>query len=303
MGGGRRDRIRKYPYRLTILILSRGDRLFRAEMLRRTAALALGEIIWVEGPEVSYDLEALSREFPDVRFLLIKAPATTGEMIDIGIAEAAAPLVLTLWSDTRIGSLTPSLLEDVESSAVLCAVPVIRNPRGEAVPSFQSPILKRGRVTLAFRAPDKDGERVLLPFDYCGIYNREKFTQAGGYDPGIMNPYWQKLDFGFRAHLWGERIQGALGFTISYTGTPGSEDATPDVGYKAFYLKNVAVRFRREMGILPLWRLFEYVMRSNEGPLAAVREFRLMREWVSLHRYRFRADPRELVARWGTGSA
>ena len=34
VGGGRRDRVRRYPYALTLLVLSRGDRLFRSDFLR-----------------------------------------------------------------------------------------------------------------------------------------------------------------------------------------------------------------------------------------------------------------------------
>jgi hypothetical protein len=285
---------------LTILIMARGDRLFRGDLLRRTKALGLGEILWVEGPDVSYDLESLSREFPDVRFLLVKAPATSGEMMGIGIAEARAPLVLCLWSDARIMSMSPSLLDSVEKSGSLCTVPLIKNSRSEVVPSYQAPVLRKGRISLVYRAPRTDGEKVLFPFDYAGVYRREKFAQLGGFDPLIENPYWQKLDFGFRCFLWGEKIRGTTGLTLLYSNPPPPEDATPDEGYKAFYLKNVAVRFRREMGSLPLRRLFGYMARSNTGPLYAVREFRTARDWVTLHRFRFRADPRELIETWGT---
>ncbi len=299
IGGGRRDRIRKYPYRLTVLIMSRGDRLFRGDLLRQTVALGLGEILWVEGPEVSYDLEPLSRDFPEVRFLLVKAPVNCGEMINIGIGEARSPLVLLLWSDCRILTVSPGLLDAAEKGTSVCTVPLLRSSRSEVVPSYQSPLLKKGRLSLSFRTPRKDGEKVLFPFDYCGLYHREKFSQTGGFDSQIDNPYWQKLDFGFRCFLWGEKIRGSTGLVVQYGSPPPPEDATPDEGYKAFYLKNLAVRFRREMGSLPRRRIFGYMLHSNAGPFFAIREFRLARTWVALHRFRFRADPRDLVEKWG----
>ncbi len=298
LGGPRRDKVRRYPFPLTVLVLGRGDRLFRSALLRDLEERHLGEILWVEGIEPSADVETLAYDFPGVRFLLLKAPCTLGEWINIGVGESAAPLVLVLWSDTRLTSLPPDLLGTLGKSPVLCTVPTARNARREPIPSWQSPLGRRRRLTLAFHAPRKSGERTLYPFDYCGIYDREKFAQSGGYDPGISNPYWQKLDFGFRSVLWGERVEGSTDFCLTYTGAPPEEDTTPDAGYKLFWLKNVAVRISGDAGVLPTWRAVEYMARSDTGPFAALREFRAVRSWVRTHRYRFRRDARELVERW-----
>ena len=54
----------------------------------------------------------------------------------------------------------------------------------------------------------------------------------------------------------------------------------------------------RDGGFLPGWRLPEYMARSDTGPLYAVKEFRAAREWVRRNRYRYRLDPRDLVAGW-----
>ena len=300
IGGGRRDRVRRYPFPLTLLVLGRGDRLFRAELLRELEGRRLGEILCVEGPEPSADVEPLSHDFPDVRFLLLKAPCTAGERINIGIDESASPLVLALWSDTRLSSLGQALLSSLEKAPVLCTVPTARNARREIIPTWQSPLGRRRRLTPAFHAPRKSGERTLYPFDFCGIYHREKFAQSGGFDPAIRSPYWQKLDFGFRSILWGERVEGSTDFSLAYTGTPPEENTTPDAGYKLFWLKNVAVRLRGDAGMLPAWRALEYMARSDTGPFAALREYRAVKAWIHVHRYRFRRDARDLAERWET---
>ena len=137
---------------------------------------------------------------------------------------------------------------------MLCTVPVARNARKEPIPTWQAPLWKKRRFSLSWHVPRVEGERVLYPFDYCGLYNRLKFSQTGGYDPAITNPYWQKLDFGLRCFLWGERLHGTIRLGLTYTGAPPQEDATPDEGYKKVWLKNLAVRTRREMGVLPAWR-------------------------------------------------
>ena len=76
IGGARWDRVRRYPFPLTLLLLSRGDRLFRAELLKDLEARGIGEVLWVEGHEHSSDVESMARDFPGVRFLLVRAPCT-----------------------------------------------------------------------------------------------------------------------------------------------------------------------------------------------------------------------------------
>ncbi len=298
VGGPRRDRVRRYPYALTFLVVGRGDRLFKSELLKDLQGRGLGEVLWVEGAHDSTDVEPLARDFPDVRFLLLKEGSTPGDRVNIGIEESRAPLVMVLWSDTRLGSFPADILGPAEKSGTLCTVPVARGLHEELIPTWQSPLWKRRRFSLAFHVPRVDGERILYPFDYCGLYDRLKFAQSGGFDPAIRNPYWQKLDFGLRCFLWGERLQGTTRMSLAYTGAPPEEDTTPDEGYKIAWLKNMAVRVRREMGVLPGWRMLDYMVHSDTGPVSAVQEFRAVRRWVHRHRFRFRRDPRDLMDGW-----
>jgi hypothetical protein len=298
VGGPRWDRVRRHPFPLTLLVLGRGDRLFKSETLKDLLARSLGEVLWIEGSESSTDVEPLARDFPQVRFLLVTDRSTAGDRVNIGIDEARAPLVMVLWSDTRLFELPAELPGSLEKSGVLCTVPVARTTRKEPIPTWQAPLWKKRRFSLAWHVPRLDGERILYPFDYCGLYNRLKFSQSGGYDAAISNPYWQKLDFGLRCFLWGERLLGTIKMGVTYTGAPPQEDATPDEGYKKVWLKNLAVRTRREMGVLPAWRAFDYMLHSDTGPLYALKEFRAARGWVRTHRFRFRRGPRDLVDGW-----
>jgi hypothetical protein len=301
VGGPRWDRIRKYPYGITFLVLARGDRLFRAALLADLCARGIGETVWAEPVPASPDVEQLTRDFPDVRFLLLPPGCTPGEMVNIGMAEARAPLVFCFWSDQRPSAFPPAAVAAVESMGAACVLPAARNARREAIPTWQSPGGRQRRVVPKFRPAREDGEKCLFPFDYCGVYGREKFLQLGGFETAILNPYWQKLDFGFRAWLWGEKILGTTRMAVTYAGTPPADDTTPDEGYKLFHLRNVAVRIHRQAGALPLWQLPEFMLRSDNGPLYAVKEFAAARAWVRTHRFRFRRDPRDMIERWETG--
>jgi hypothetical protein len=298
VGGPRWDRVRRHPFPLTLLVLGRGDRLFKSEILRGLLARALGEILWIEGAESSTDVEPLARDFPQVRFLLVSGRCTAGDRVNIGIDEARAPMVVVTWSDTRLAEFPETLSGAMEKAGVLCTVPVARTVRHEPIPSWQAPMWKKRRLSMAWHVPRVEGERVLYPFDYCGLYDRLRFAQTGGYDSAILNPYWQKLDFGLRCFLWGERLLGTMRMSLTYTGSPPEEDATPDEGYKKVWLKNMAVRMRRDMGVLPAWRAVDYMFHSDTGPLYALKEFGIVRRWVRTHRFRFRRDARDLVDGW-----
>src|SRR5512136_2196308 len=126
IGGTRWDRVRRYPHELTFLVLSRGDRLFRGALFTELQATGAGEILWIGGPDVSYDLESHAREFPDVRFLVLSGPATPGERVNVGIAEARARRVFCLWSDARVSSLPKDLAARLDATKAVCAVPLAR---------------------------------------------------------------------------------------------------------------------------------------------------------------------------------
>ncbi len=294
VGGFKIDRIRKYSYRLTVLLLNRGGRFYRKELLSEIQKLKLGEIICIEGPNIPYDIEPLSRQFPEIRFLLLQGNASEGERINLGIEEARSELVLVMWSDMQISST--SLM--VRDSGVLCSVPLLMNHKSETIPSIQIPALIKGKLRLIPREPTEEGMDTILPFDFCGIYSKAKYRLIGGFNRLISNSYWQKLDFGFRAFLWGERIVFNPGLKLNYSVELQSENTTADESYKLFYLRNLAVHFRGDSGILPYSRLLNYMMRSDTGPIYAYKEFREVRKWVEINRYRFRKDAQSLVSHW-----
>jgi len=150
--------------------------------------------------------------------------------------------------------------------------------------------------------PAKDGTRSLFPFDYCGIYSRERFVLTGGFDGGIVNPYWQKLDFGFRSWLWGEEIRIASALKVAYDAAPSVEDATPDSGYARFWLKNLAPLFRGDSSWIPGNRFWTYLKCRPAGLFSALSEFRAAREWVGINKYRFKGDAAGLVDLWDEGA-
>lgn len=285
---------------VSVLLLNRGSRLYRPDLFRELEKLGFDSILSVEeGPE-SRDVEALANRYPRSRFLVISEKASPGEQINLGMRESPGPFVFVLWSDMRLATqgLSSRFFERLAEQNILCQAPFLSAREGELLPVVAAPALHKASLKVLALTPSRDADRTLFPFDYCGIYSREKFTLVGGFDAELGNPYWQKLDFGFRSWLWGEELRLAQALKVNYSGEVGAEDATPDECYKWFWLKNLAPVFRGDHALIPGSRLWTYLRRRSGGPFAGLAEFRLAHDWVRLNRYRFRFDAASLVDLW-----
>lgn len=291
---------------VSVLLLNRGSRLYRGEAFRELDRIGFRHIVSVEerGAEGS-DVEALAARHPGARFLLLAGPTSPGEMVNLGMRESCGPYVFVIWSDMSLQTqaLSSRFFERLAEQDFLCQAPFLSSA-GELVPSAASPALHReSSLKVLNLQPARDGARSAYPFDYCGIYSRERFVLTGGFDGGIVNPHWQKLDFGFRSWLWGEEIRLASALRVAYAEAPPADDETPDSGYARFWLKNLAPSFRGDSAWIPPARFRTYLKRRSGGFFPALAEFRQAREWVALNRYRFKSDAASLVDLWDEGTA
>jgi hypothetical protein len=298
---------------LSAVLLSRGGRYPRRTLFQELEKIGFDYIISIEGPQERYDLEDLSGRFPFVRFILLKEKISLGEQINLAVSELTSPLVFVLWNDLRIlygggaariaerlyGS-GDELLRDGPKSGYkrLCTVPVIQNSRFETLPTLIAPVFSRRTVKTLLLPPLREGMHSLYPFDGVGIYDRERVIQLGGFDGTLTTPHWQLMDFGFRAHLWGETIQSTQLVRLSYNGEAPPEDSTAEESYRRFYLKNLAPIFRGDNAHLPLRRFPGYLFRSGGDPFLAWSDFAEGRRWVKTNRFRFQGDARRLTELW-----
>jgi hypothetical protein len=285
---------------VSVLLLDRGNRLYRSDTLHELEKLGFSSIVSVEVGTDSMDVEALAGRFPGARFLLLSDATSPGEMVNIGMREACGPYVFVLWSDMRLSiqALSSRFFERLAEKDLLCRSPYLANNAGETLPCASSPAFHGKSLKVLDLVSERDDAKTLRPFDYCGIYSREKYLQLGGFDPLLASPYWQKLDFGFRAWLWGEEIRLAQSLKVSYVdGTP-EEDSTPNYCYGRFWLRNLAPRFRSDSAYLPASSFWGH-LRSRRGDVfAAFAEFREARDWVTRNRFRFRVDASSVVDLW-----
>ena len=308
---------------LSAIILNRGGRYPRYNLLEDLEKTGFDYIIFMETSSAHYDLEALSQSFPFVRFILLKEQVSTGEEINLAASELSSPLFFVLWNDLRIlrGGGAERMAERLMASARgqgtddgnlykrLCTAPLIQDGRSESMPTLVAPALvsdrKRGLSarwigssksmfkTIRF-IPQKEGLPSLYPFDGIGIYDRERFVRLGGFDSSIKSFYWQLMDFGFRSSLWGEEIVTTQLIKLSYDQAIPQEDSTADESYYRFFLKNIAPVFRGDYAHIPLVRFPSYFKRRGEL-VSAWKEFLAARDWVKSNRYRFTSDARTIA--------
>jgi hypothetical protein len=299
---------------LSVVLLNRGGRYPRRTLFQELEKNGFDYIISIECSQERYDVEDLSGRFPFVRFILLKEPVSPGEQINLAAMELSSPLFFVLWNDLRIlhgggaARMADRLLLCQEElnrfgggksvCKRLCTVPVIQNSRFETLPTLIAPAVIRGTVKTIPFTPDKDGLPSLYPFDGIGIYDRDRFIRIGGFDRALKNIHWQLMDFGFRAHLWGEKINATRLIKLSYDGEVPSEDSTAEESYRLFYLKNLAPIFRGDNAHIPLRRFLTYLWRTGGDLFTAWEDFAKSRRWVKNNRYRFHGDARTVTELW-----
>lgn len=284
----------------TLILLYRGGVVDRRALLERFHGMKVEEILSMEPSQNTYQLETLVGQFPKVRFVLLHEPVNVGQQINIGIHEASYSLCFVLWADYQIDpeALQGGIEAVTKIGRELCVTPWIFTSPHSPLPVLHIPAFHKSRLKVLAVVPQKDEALDLFPFDYCGIYHKETFILVGGYDYNISNPYWQKLDFGFRAFLWGERILCRK--TVQGIHFEGNliEDTTPDDSYRLFFLKNLAIVFTGDRCELP-WRKFPpFYFRSKGGLLVSLREFRAVRLWVKINAYRYKMDSQTITELW-----
>lgn len=299
VGGRRVERMAGTARRTSLVVLHRGGKYRRFELFDELQRLGFDDVLSIEPSSETYDIETLAQQYGTVRFLIPQRALSIGTQVNMGLQEALGRLVLVVWNDMELersaGRAAARLAEEADH---LCIVPLIRSDRGETVPTLTAPAFHGGRFRVLTLTPSHDGLPSLFPADYAGLYRRKRFLAVGGYDPAIETPYWQKLDFGMRAHLWGERIVYQSGLRISCSGGGPPDDTTPDESYRRFYLKNLALRFRADQGQLPTSRFLPFYLKSGGGAVSSWRLFRAMQQWVFANRYRFMQDARRVTELW-----
>lgn len=285
---------------ISVVVLNRGGRYYLSSLFKNLFSIGLNSIIYVDKTQRSFEIESLSAEFPEVKFILPFEELTTGEMINIGMSETTSSFVLVLWSDMVLQDnfFNEKLLEKMSEKKTVCIAPTLLDSKSNKLPVQIVPSLVNMEFSTEQFTVMKNFIRTLYPVDFAALYDREKFIKLGGFDYTIDNPYWQNLDFGFRANLWSYQFLISNSFKIQYPGIPPVEDISADTSYIKFYLKNLAPIVDAKGARLPKRMFLSYAKKSGLNPINAYKHFFAVRDWVNINKHNFVLSPQKLISDW-----
>ncbi len=285
---------------VTVVILNRGGKPFKSDLLSSLCELQIREVISVETSNQVFEMEALASKYTSLKFLMVSSEISIGERINIAVKEASGSYVLVFWNDMnlQIRSQADRIFRTASEGEFLCRVPLLMNSRKESVPTRFAPGFSKKRLEVYPLGAMKNRMPTLYPYDYCGLYNKQKFILSGGFDVQIKTPYWQKLDFGFRVFLWGDVIETGTNIKLSYSGDIPREDTTRDEYYRRFFLKNLTLKFNGDSCNLPFSRFLFFLLKSGSGIFQAFKDYKAIRNWVDENSLRFKTDPYNLTELW-----
>ena len=285
----------------------------RRHFFQELEKIGFESVISVESSSAYYDIDELSNKYPYVRFLLPKKEISIGEQINLAVSEIESPLFFVLRSDLKViaGGTAKKMAERLiiknddgkaktENYKRLCTIPVIINSHYQPLPTLRVPAARKNKIRAAIMEPHTEGQKSLYPFDGIGIYDRRRFIDLGGFDITLKNTYWQFLDFGFRACLWGEEVALSLQLKLLSEGDPVVEDFIIDESYWRFFLKNLAPKFYGDYADLPLHRFLPFLMKSREDIFYAWDEFNRSRDWVKKNKFKWKCDGHGVISRWAS---
>ncbi len=285
---------------ITAILLNRSGSHLKTQIFDSLIQCGFRSIISVEPDSESFNIEEISRRYPSVKFIIPREVSSEGSLINACISEFNSKYFIVLRDCFNIpkGFLTKNLAENILKNNNFCVVPRLVDKDGTSIIVNFVPEAHKGKFLIKPEQSVLDGMATLYPFDFVGIYNREKFINLGGFDYTISSSYWQNVDLSLRAWLWGEKISITTKFHISYTEDVPLEKSAPDMSYIRFYLKNVLPKFRDDHGSVSRFSFPGFYFKSKCGIFEALSQFNEAFQWVKKNQFRFKKDMQYLIENW-----
>ena len=289
---------------ISVIMLNKSGSHLKTQTLEILLSCGFKSIVLVEPDSQNYNIDEISRRYPTVKFVIPLEKASDGTLINSCISEIDSKYFFVIRDSMYIpqGFLLKNLAENILKSDVYCVVPRLVDITGSGISTNFVPEARKGKFKLSLSPYVQDNLPTLYPFDFIGIYNREKFINLGGFDYTLTSNYWQNADLALRSWLWGEKTIITTKFQIAYAEEIPVEDSKPDLSYLRFYLKNVLPKFKSDHGVISRFSFFGYYLCSSCGLLESVSQFKMARRWVRKNQFRFKKDIQYLIEHWVTNN-
>lgn len=234
---------------------------------------------------------ALADLYPDVTFICFKSLVSTGEMVNAMADECYASCFLITRSDVQIIGFDGAVLLNAMSDHrhPVCITPVMLSEDMEILPTIRAPFLKGKELDpVSFMPSMKEGAKNnnLYPLMGLGMYDRALFQRLRGFDEEILGEYYQMMDFGIRAHLFGYSLFTHPVFAIRFLNKYSIiEDRSPCEGMNRCYTRALSIHRIAGKNVVEKWKpyvdkaLLKGEVRNKQVILQKTDFFTLAQEW------------------------
>lgn len=285
---------------ISVILLNSSGSHFKLPVFENLLNCNFQSIISIEHDANNFSIDDISKKNPAIKFIIPQEKTSDGELINIAMAELKSEYVLVLRDSMYIpsGIILKNLAERLTKDGIYCIVPRLIDHEKNNISNQFAPGTNKTKFTVDVSSYSGDGVKTLYPFDYVGLYNREKFIQLGGFDYTIQSAYWQNLDMGVRSWLWGEETRLTTMLQFSFIEKTPVPDKTINLDYLRYYLKNEVPKLKLEQGVIRNISFFKFYKNSGCGLLEARRQFREAKKWVKENKYKFKKDLEMLIQEW-----
>ena len=241
--------------------------------------------------EERFESENLGELFPEITFICFKSLVSLGEQVNAIADVCYASCFLVVRSDLQIlGFNGASLIEQMGGKRHPAAItPVMLNEDMEILPSLRAPFIKGREIEPISFVPSIESGALnpnLYPMMAIGLFERALFQRMRGFDEEILGEYYQMLDFGIRANLFGYSIYTDPSFAVRFFNKFSLiEDRSPCEGMKRCYTRALSIHRIAGKNIVEKWKpyvdkeLLKSEVKTKQVILQKTDFFTLIKDW------------------------
>lgn len=198
--------------------------------------------------------------YPEVTFIVFSNDTTTGEYINAMANECYTDYFLMVRSDMDLIAFDSAALlriMDAKDHPIVIS-PVMISSEAEIMPTVRVPYLRGKEIDPQSFLPDienKTEEKTLYPVLASGLYDRALFQRLRGYDTEILSEYYQSIDLGVRAWLFGYSVKLTKSLAVQFPNRVSViEDRSECTGMNRFYTKALSIKRIAGKNLVTKWK-------------------------------------------------
>jgi len=229
--------------------------------------------------------------YPDVSFIVFRSQVSIGEKVNAIADECHSTYFMVVRSDTSLLDFNGQRLFGAMASREkpVIITPILLNSGNELLPTVKVPHLSGKELDpLSFQPSVEEGvlQNTLYSLQALGLYETALFQRLKYYDTDILGSYYQCMDFGIRAYLYGNTVLSSSDFILRFFNKSSFiEDRSACEGMNRCYTRALSIRRIAGKNVAEKWKpyydreLFKTEVKTKQVLAQKTDFFTLMQEW------------------------